>query len=108
MTRVEAIAVAKRFVSVHHLPVGKVADAQHTTAEEYTGCGLDLGHGDWLVSFHYVGSVAPSHPKVTLRMDVGWLLCVQVNDMSAQAELWQDYRDEQQASSQAVFVHKNG
>ena len=94
MKQDEAIAVAQRFVIDRHLPVGKVNDVQHTPAGEYARWSLDLGHGDWLISFHYVGPLAPAHPKVTLRSDVGWLLCVLVNDVSGEAELWQDYRDE--------------
>jgi hypothetical protein len=95
MTCDQAVAVATRFASEHHLPIGKLADARHTPAAEYTRWGLDRGHGGWLVMFHYVGPLTPTHPKVTLRMDVGWLLCVLVNDVTGEAELWQDYRDEQ-------------
>lgn len=95
MTRDEAVGIATRFASEHRLPIGKLADTRHWPAGEYAKLGVNPGHGDWKIMFHYVGPLTPPHPKVTLRMDVGWLLCVLINDLTGEAELWQDYRDEQ-------------
>ena len=78
------IAIASQFASEHKLPIGKLVDAHHTPAIEYEKLGVNPGHGNWLVCFHYVGPLTPPHPKVTLRMDVGWLLCVLINDVTGE------------------------
>jgi len=94
MTLDEAIVIAKSFADEHELPIGKLAEARHMSAEEYARMGLNCKYGEWLIMYHYIGPLTPPHPKVTLRMDVGWLLCVLINDRTGEAELWQDYRDE--------------
>src|SRR5262245_5305532 len=94
MTRDEAIVIAKSFADEHELPIGKLAEARHMSAEGYARMRLNCRYGEWLISFHYIGSLTQPHPKVKLRMDVGWLLCVLINDVTGEVALGQDYRGE--------------
>jgi len=86
----EAITIATSFANELDLPIGQVAKARHVSAEENARRGDPRTYGEWLIMFHYVGSLTPPHPKVTLRMDVGWLLCVLVNAVTGEAEMWED------------------
>jgi len=92
LTQNEAIVIASRFAIGYGMPIGLVAKAEYRWVGASTR--MDCGSGEWLIRFHYVGPLTPPDPKVTLCKDVGWVMCVLINDRTGEAELWQDYRDE--------------